>query len=276
VRQRRFLFLITAVLVLYSCSADSAKSRYILAEKLWTDGSYAAAVREFERVVARDPHGRLGIQALFRAAMTQTLYLAQHDDAIRKFRSYVELVGEPALAWESEKQIGEILYTKTEQYDRAIQHYRAMIKARPQAGEIPEFLFRIGKSHFFLWQFDDAITTFRRLAKEYPQNALAEKASYEVGVTYFTRGEQAPTGQSRNGPEAYQEAMDAFQKFLRKYPRSALVPQAKFGIASCLEELDQLDAAYHQYQDLLTTYPSPKVIKIKLARIRQRQVQKSR
>ena len=76
--------------------------------------------------------------------------------------------------------------------------------------------------------------------------------------------------------EAYQEAIDAYQKFLKAHPGSALAPEAQFGIASCLKELDQLDAAYHQYEALRGTYPSPKVIEVKLARIRERKMQRSR
>ena len=57
---------------------------------------------------------------------------------------------------------------------------------------------------------------------------------------------------------------------------STLVAEARFGIANCLEELDQLDAAYHSYEYLLNSYPSPKVIQIKLARLKERKAQRSR
>ena len=107
---------------------------------------------------------------------------------------------------------------------------------------------------------------------------LAEKAAYEIGVTYYTRGEQRTDNEAnRNlGPESYQDAIDAFEDFLKRYPKSELVPQARFGIASCLEEMDQLDAAYHAYESLRSTYPSPNVIEIKLARIRERKAQRNR
>lgn len=262
-------------LAVAGCTVNSAKNRYILAEKLWTDGNYAASVTEFERVVAKDPRGKLGLQALYRAAMTQSVYLSQYENAVRKFRAFIEISGDPNLNWEAQKQIGEILFTKTEQYENAIRHYRALVKLRPDAPEVPEFLYRIGKSHFYLWQFDDAIATFRDLVKRFPATLQGEKSAYEIGLSHYTRGEHNPGGQ---GPaaESYQEAMDAYQSFIRAYPKSVWVPEAKFGIASCLEELDQLDAAYHQFESLLQTYPSPKVIRIKLTRIRERQSQRSR
>ncbi len=70
--------------------------------------------------------------------------------------------------------------------------------------------------------------------------------------------------------------MEAYQRFLRRYPSSTWAAEAKFGIAACLEEMDQLDAALLQYESLRASYPSPKVIEIKLARIKERKEQRSR
>ncbi len=264
-----------AALAVSACTGGSAKNRYLFAEKLWTDGKFSAAVGEFEKVVQKDPNGKLGQQALYRAAMTQSLYLRQYDEALRKFRLFSEKTRDPELAWEALRQVGEVLFSKTDQYEAAIQHYRALLKQRPHSAEAPEFQFRIARSQFFLWQFDEALGSYREIEKKYPRTPWAEKAALEQGVTLYTRGEHLP-GSKGAATETYQEALDAYSRFLKRYPASSLVPQAQFGMASCLEEMDQLDAAYHQYEALLSTYPSPNVIKIKLTRIKQRQMQRSR
>lgn len=258
------------------CTSNSAKKQYLLAEKLWTDGRYAAAVAEFDKVSAKDPRGPLGIQAIYRSATTQMLFLSQYGEAARKFKLFTDAPGvDPDAAWDAQKQIGEILFSKTEQYDRAAQHYEAMVKLKPSAPEVPELLFRTAKSHFYLWQFDEAVKLFRLIAAKYPGNPWAEKAMYEIGVSFFTRGEQHNGTREKGSLSAYQEAIEAHQHFIRQFPQSPLVPQAKFGIASCLEEMDQLDAAYRAYEGLQSTYPSPNVITIKLTRIRERQAQRS-
>lgn len=79
------------LLGILACSLDSAKSHYLLAEKLWTGGDYPAAVSEFEKVVVKDPKGKIGLQALFRAAMIQNINLFQYSDSLRKFKAYIEL-----------------------------------------------------------------------------------------------------------------------------------------------------------------------------------------
>ena len=260
------------------CTSNSTKKRYILAEKLWTDGKYSAAVSEFDKVTAKDPKSKIGQQALFRAAATQTLFLSQYEEAVKKFKIYADSPGvDLQLAWDAQKQIGEILFSKTEQYDRAIAHYQNLVKLKPEDSEVPEFEFRIAKSHFFLWQFDEAVAAYQQIMVQYKGTLWAERAALEIGVTHYTRGEQRPGMASREhgtGGGSYQEAITAYEAFLKMYPKSDLAPQARFGIANCLEELGQLDAAYHAYHDLRLTYPSPQVIAIKLARIRERQAQR--
>ncbi|MGK5088778.1 tetratricopeptide repeat protein [Bdellovibrionota bacterium FG-2] len=265
------------LLLVMGCSANGAKSHYILAEKLWNDGKYAPAVSEFERASAQDARGKTGQQALFRGAFTQVFFLSQYSEALRKLQLFV---GNPINLdnpnyWEAQKLIGEILFAKLEQYDQAIQHYQALLLKKPPEEEAAEFLFRIGKGHFFRAEFDEAIKAFGEVSKSYSKTAWAEPASFEEGVTFYTRGEQHPGGHGQ-ALETYQEAIDAYEGFIKKFPTSRRVSEAKFGIAACLEEMDQLDAAYNNYEAIKSSYPAPKVIQIRLARIRERKLQRSR
>lgn len=256
-----FAFYLAAALL--GCSVDSARNHYLLGEKLWTDQQYAAAVSEFEKVIAKDQSGKLGLQAMFRAATTQYLFLSQYGDAVKKFQIFIQFSQDAALIWESQLQIGEILFLKTEQYDQAIQHYRTLLEQNPTAKEAPEFLFRIGKSQFFLFQFDQAIQTYRQLIEKHIVGPFVEKAMYEIGNTYLAQGN-----------DSYDAAKNAFKKFIVIYPKSVLVSDAKFGIASCMEELDQLDEAYEGFAALKGNYPSPDLIEMKIKRIRQRIAQR--
>jgi TolA-binding protein len=279
----KFFAFFLSVIGVSACSVDSAKNHYVLGEKLWGDRKYSAAVSEFEKVIAKDPRGKLGMQATYRAAMTQYLFLSEYGNAIRKFRNYAEISTDPASVWESQLQIGDILFLSTDQYDQAVIHYRGLLKQRPESPEAAEFAFRIGKSQFFLFQFGDALETFHNLIKKYspPHSASVssaawvEKAAFEIGSTYFTRGEQN-TERKGLGITDYQAAIQAYEKFIKTYPKSELVSEARFGVASCLEELNQLDDAYAAYTSLKGHYPSPKVIEIKLIRIQQRIAQRNR
>src|SRR5690349_17986618 len=108
------LLLITCPVLGLGGSVDSAKHHYLLGEKLWTDKSYSAAVSAFEKVMVMDPRVKFGLQATFRAASTQFLFLSQYGDAVRKFQSFIQMSGDPRLIWEAQLQIGEIFFSKTE------------------------------------------------------------------------------------------------------------------------------------------------------------------
>jgi TolA-binding protein len=276
----RVLPLVLAVFMaagLNSCGLSSTKKQYVLAETLWTEGNYAASVNEFEKVHARDPKGKLGLQALFRAAATQAFFLNQPEEAIRKYKQYAEVSEDEETAWEAQLQIGEILFMKLEKYDQAMQQYQMLLQKKPTDKDAPLFLFRVGKSQFFLRKFKEAVATWQQLTEKFPTSPLAEQASYEMGVALYTRGEQSVDGRAAaTTAQSYQQAMKMFEGFIKKYPTSKLVPQAKFGIASCLEELDDLDGAYKAYEALKSTYPSPNVITVKLVRIRERKAQRNR
>ena len=172
---------------------------------------------------------------------------------------------------EAQRQIGELLYTKLERYEKAVEHYQGLLKKNPTGPDSAFFKYRIAKSDFFLWKFNDAIEAYQTLIREHPGSRYSEKARFEVGVTYFTQGEK---GQEK-GAQAFQQAIEAYQQFIKLFPKSELVPQARFGVASCFEEMGQLDAAYHAYEELQSSYPAPKVIQIKLARIRERRAQRN-
>lgn len=269
--------LLAVLFVLAACSMDGAERHFLLGEKLWADGNYSAAVGEFERARKRDPKGLVGLKSLFRAATTQTLFLQEHVDAIDKLREYVRESKDAESLWSAKLMMGEILFSKLNQYDQAQKYYEDLAKENPHAPEKPEFLFRAAKSAFHAWKFDVARQKYEELRQEFPQAPQSERALYEIGMVYFTAGEQRaetlgvrPTARAQDGKDVFRKAIEVFGEFLKKYPKSSLKEDARFAIASSLEELDQLEEAMLRYQNLMETYPSPGVIQIKVARITER------
>ena len=270
------LFLAALALTADGCSLDNAKKHYILAEKLWADGKYEPAVAEFEETVKRDPKGKLGLQALFRAAMTQTLFLSQHRDALKKLRSFANLSTDTEAVWMAEKEIGNIYFEKLREYRKSITHYVELLKQGVSEEDAPEFIYRIGRARFFLWEFEKAVESYRRVIREFPSSTWSEKAAFQVGATLYTSGERYQGAGEEKRRKIYEEAMAAHENFLKEHPLSESVVEARFGIAACLEELDRLDEAYQKYSEIQDAYPSPEVIRIKLIRIRERLEERNR
>lgn len=229
---------------------------------------------EFVKAAKKDKRGKLGRYALYRAAMTETLFLQRHSEAVEKLKEFVDRSPKKSKrSWEARLRIGEILFTELRDFEAAMAHYESLVVAFPTVKEVPFFYFRVGKSLFFLGKFKESIVVYEDLIKKYPGSKWVEQATYHIGLSYLTSGEQRP-----DNPEAikvYDQAKLAFEKFIRLFPKSDLVPQAQFGIASCLEEKEQLEEAYRKYFSLRETYPSPYVIDTRLIRIRERQAQQN-
>ncbi len=266
-KKRNLLFFV----FLFSCTNSSLKNQYLFAEKLWKDQKYGAAVSEFEKITRKDALGKIGLRALYQGAMIQALYLFQYPDAVQKLKIFSEKTDQVQDAWEAQKLIGEIFFSQLENYEKASQHYETLLKNNPNVKEGPEFLFRIAKSHFFLSQFDEALKIYEDLIQHYSETEWGQKALFESAATSCIRAGK-PTEQGQN--QLYQAGIDRYEKFLSLYPKSKWAIQAKFGIANCLEEMDKLDVAESHYQEIRTSYPSPKIIDLKLRRIAERKMQR--
>src|SRR6185503_9932455 len=97
--------------------------------------------------------------------------------------------------------IGDLLFTKTEQYEQAALYYHDLIALNPSAPEVPEFLFRIGRSEYFTAHFDDAAESYKQILREHPDSPWAERASFELAQTRLAQGEQI--GASRSAQDIF-------------------------------------------------------------------------
>lgn len=274
-------------LVWVACGGSGAKSEYILAEKLWEEKSYAAAAAQFERAFQKDQKGSLGRQALYRAATTQYLFTQKHSAALALFRRYLEVDPESPAARDAEIQIGEILFSKLAQYEAAIQHYRKWLRAHPGDPLNPEFLFRVGRAQFYLWQFEDAIQTFESVRLQSTEDRWVAESLYQAGMCHMALAgqsqERAATAEPGEEGEAvavgkkerYKRATVLFEQAASRYPKSKAAQEARLGLATAHEELGQWPEALEVLQEIAGTYPSPQVVQIRIIRIRERLARQS-
>ncbi len=247
----------------------------MLAEKLWQEKNYVAAVGEYEKVVQKDPSSDTGIEAAYRAATTQTLFLNEHIGALRKLNRLIEVNRDHRLAHGANRLIGEILFTKLEQYEQAIQHYEKMLISYPTDPSRDEYTYRIGKAQFHLLKFDDSIRTFRLVTEKYSGTESAKLALFSIGVSNQTKGHQLQSKEVKLAQEAFKRAVTDYEEFIKKFPTDPLRLDAKFEIGNCLEELENVDAAYEAFESILAEYPNRSVVEMKLRRIRERKKQKN-
>ena len=90
--------------------------------------------------------------------------------------------------------------------------------------------------------YKGAITSFQSFLSQYPKSALAHRAQYWVGDSYFNTRD-------------YRNAIASQQKLIAAYPDSASAPDAMLNIASSQSELGENAAARKTMDSLVQRYP---------------------
>ncbi len=247
----------TLAFYLAGCQIQAGRQEFALAERMSQEHKYEAAVATYDKVIENDPKSPLGQQSLFRAATINYLYLGNYAEAAKEYRRFTFLSQDARAVYEAEKNIGEIYFSKTEEYKKAIEQYQRLLGNYPDSQERDLFRFRIAKSYYQVLSFSEAIEQYRQLLKDFPKSALREETLYQIGNTYFTKGD-------------YPAAHEAFEEVIIQFPSGRLKTFALFGVGNCFEEQDQLEEALRMYTKLREQYPNKEVIDLKIKRVRER------
>lgn len=255
------------------CTAQTSKSRFLLADKLWNEGKYSASVKEYDSVIQKEGSSDLSVQAQFKAAKTEMIFTKEYYSAIRRFNRVIELRPKTILSLESQKMIGEILYQYLENDEQAIQHYTKMIELRETDPDRPEYYFRVSQSLYRLMRFEESIQTLETLIKLYPESRWAEGATYFLGQSTEALANQKQQ-KGENSTELFKLAIERYKIYLNKYKEGQKVWDAELEIATCYEEIDQLVEAEKYLMSLKSNSLLNPKIQEKLNRIKARKTQK--
>jgi tol-pal system protein YbgF len=91
--------------------------------------------------------------------------------------------------------------------------------------------------------YQAAIVAFQGFLAQYPKSALAPRAQYWIGDSYFNLRD-------------FKNAIANQQKLVANYPDSASVPDAMLNMASSQLELGDMASARRTMDNLITRYPT--------------------
>jgi tol-pal system protein YbgF len=106
----------------------------------------------------------------------------------------------------------------------------------------PVSLYNQGYGDLLRRDYASAEISFRKLLNRFPGDALAGKAQYWLGETYYVRGQ-------------FKDAAEAFLKSYKQYQSGEKAPDSLLKLAMALGELGQKDAACSTLNEFGTKYP---------------------
>lgn len=262
-------------------AAPASLKQQVIFQKAWLQyrsGNYASSAPAFMDLFQKNASSEVGGEALFWAAESYH----QLGDLLRAsqlFRQYLRSYGSGkqadaahyALGWTHFKQgnyesaisefrqflsqyrnVDEFVPYRNDALLRLADSYYAL-KRYPEAiqtysrigGEDGDdyALYQVGQAYYNAGEGFEAITTFRRLLREFPESDWVEEAQYNLGYLYF---------QNQN----YQEAIGEYQKLIRDYPRDQLAAKAQYGIGDAQFNAGNMEESVEAYRAVLERYPN--------------------
>ena len=106
----------------------------------------------------------------------------------------------------------------------------------------PVSLYNEGYGDLLRRDYASAEIAFRKIVARFPQDALAGKAQYWLGESYYVRGQ-------------FKDAAEAFLKNYKQYQTGEKAPASLLKLGMALNELGQKDAACSTFAELSAKYP---------------------
>jgi tetratricopeptide (TPR) repeat protein len=226
-------------------------------------------VLTYEQSLDRDPaaefYGRLAsiyerrADQLEQSAVAASATPAERlhrDEQVRELRTHA---GDAYIAYSrgltlaDDRGHSEALWKGVDQYDRAgavpkaISALELYVAERPDDGQTPDALLRLGQTYQAAGQFDKAITAFQRNQFRYPQSLAASKSGVPLAQAYIAKG-----------PEHYQKA----EKVLLDTIESPLIGpdaeefhQALFELSQLFYRTGRFEEAIARLEEMAERYP---------------------
>jgi outer membrane protein assembly factor BamD len=168
-----------------------------------------------------------------------------YRDAIRSFEKLKDFYPFSKFAMLAELKIGDA-YFRLEEYEEAIFAYQEFERLHPRNDATPYVVYQIGMCYFNRIDTVDrdqstarqAVETFARLRKQFPESPFAAKAEEHIKSSYKSMaGHDFGVGMFYFKDKHYKAALQRFMAVLTKYPDVGLHHQAMQLAAVCRDRL---------------------------------------
>jgi len=257
---------------------ESSEAQFEWAMSFYETEDYKDAFKEFKKLVRHYPRSSEAARALFYAGECREK-LGDYYKAFEEYqRIAVEYPGSQIINEVLERQfkIGEILIEGEEKkilgvewssflaHDRARQVFAKIIENAPYGEYADKAQFKMGFVFEKDQRYEEAVTEYKKLLKNYPESELIDDTKYRIGLCSYMFS--LP---SDYDDKATVEARDNFEDFVRQHPESPLAKEVKenlrelaakeakkvFDTAKFYEQQGSLEGALIYYQEIVDRYP---------------------
>lgn len=241
------------------CSLNSDFSE---AKKLVRERKFYSAIEYYISFAHKHPDHPQAPQALFEVGNIQQMMLGELEKSIETYRKLVASYPINTYTIQGQRRIADIYKNNFSNYRQALTEYDKLIQAVPDHQDAPFVQFELADCYTLLHQYEQANLEYETLLERYPRFENMEEVYLKKADNSYISGK-------------YEQAIEDYHKLNQLFPESKFKTDALFGLASSYDELDEFEKAKSLYDEVMGTYPSRKVIEIRLQGLEKRRQKKS-
>ena len=240
----------------YRVSLDGIlEKRYQKALALRDAGDLSGAAELFDELQEQHPGSARAPAALLEAGRLLHLGLGRDQEALLAYLSLERDYAATAQAAEARQLVAELYKYRLDDQQRAITAYQRLLDENPEGAD--RLQYELADSYFRLNNFEQARIEFENLLRTHPASALGPEVQFRIAVTHALEGNA-------------EAAMVAYREVTSRWPRSSYAVEARFGLATVLEERERLRDALALLEELQGVYPNPDALARRIEHLRQR------
>ena len=216
---------------------------------------YSEAVELFKELQAEQPSFVRIPQALFQVAEIQDLYLGRYSDALLTYLMLERDYPDAPEVFAARKQVAVLYKYRLNDCGQAIAVYQKVLDDAD--GNSDQLQYEVADCYFRLKNFAQARIEFESLLKNDPQSDLFAEVQYRIAMTYALEGKLP-------------EAAGAYRVVIERWSESSYGVEASFGLATVLEEQEELVEALKILEELKGLYPKEDILTRKTKQVRER------
>ena len=212
---------------------------YWLGETYFKRTKYQEAIETFSAIITKFPSYEL-LDYTYYSLGWSYLNLQDYDNALKQFRHVRSAFPDSELIPSSNMNIARSLFLAGS-YEQANQEY-GRITETDLSENAHEAFFWMAESAYYLTDYEQALTSYRRFLDAPVPEEYADNAQYGVAWSLLQLGKT-------------QEAIQHFQHFLTAYPRSELFPASLFQLGSLFLQENRVSEGIQLFEDELNRHP---------------------
>ncbi len=221
----------------------AAESLFWSADAWYMLGDYSRSAQMFQKFLDEFPRSEFAGAARYSLGWS-FFAMGDYERAITPLKSFLDAYRPPPIALfpydiDTQLRLGDAFYA-LKKYPDAIRYYE-LASASDRGGDYA--LYQIANSYYRSEQTYEAVQTFRRLLRMYPQSRLREQAMYNIGYLYFLAGNFA-------------QAIEEFELVTKQYRGSNWAARAQYNIGDAYYNAGEHRKAVAAYQNVLDAYPN--------------------